>query len=309
MAEIEFLLAGTVAVATVFLLAALGELVAEKSGMLNLGVEGIMAVGAVVGFILTRHSESHLLAFAAAGLAGIALALVFAVTTITFLANQVASGLAIGILGLGLSATIGHPYESLTVEPLHDLTIPVLSGIPFIGPILFHQDIVVYLTLVLAVAIAHVMASTRMGRMIRAVGENPHAAQALGYSVSRIRYACVAFGGCLAGFAGCYAATVLTPLWGEGMIAGRGWIAVALVVFGTWKVGRVVFGAYLFGFVSLGELIAQSFGLAIPSQVLTATPFALTIVVLAVISRNARRLRLHVPFSLGETFSKTESNL
>lgn len=309
MAEIEFLLAGTVAVATVFLLAALGELVAEKSGMLNLGVEGMMAVGAIVGFILTRQTENHLFAFVGAGLAGIALALVFAVTTITFLANQVASGLAIGILGLGLSATIGHPYESLTVEPLHDLTLPLLSDIPFLGPILFRQDIVVYLTLALAFAIAHVMTSTRMGRMIRAVGENPHAAQALGYSVSRIRYACVCFGGCLAGFAGCYAATVLTPLWGEGMIAGRGWIAVALVVFGTWKVGRVVFGAYLFGFVSLGELIAQSFGLAVPSQVLTATPFALTIVVLAVISRNARRLRLHVPFSLGETFSKTESDL
>lgn len=309
MAEIEFLLAGTVAVATVFLLAALGELVAEKSGMLNLGVEGMMAVGAILGFILTRHTENHLVAFAGAGLAGIALALVFAVTTITFLANQVATGLAIGILGLGLSATVGHPYESLTVEPLHDLSIPVLSGLPVIGPILFQQDIVVYLTLALAVAIAHAMGSTRTGRMIRAVGENPHAAQALGYSVSRIRYACVSFGGCLAGFAGCYAATVLTPLWGEGMIAGRGWIAVALVVFGTWKVGRVVFGAYLFGFVSLGELIAQSFGLAVPSQVLTATPFALTIVVLAVISRNASRLRLHVPFSLGETFSKTESDL
>ena len=292
-----------------FLLAALGELVAEKSGMLNLGVDGMMAVGAIVGFILTRQTENHLFAFVGAGLAGIALALVFAVTTITFLANQVATGLAIGILGLGLSATIGHPYESLTVEPLHDLTIPVLSGLPVIGPILFYQDIVVYLTLALAVAIAHVMASTRMGRMIRAVGENPHAAQALGYSVSRIRYACVAFSGSLAGFAGCYAATVLTPLWGEGMIAGRGWIAVALVVFGTWKVGRVVFGAYLFGFVSLGELIAQSFGLAVPSQLLTATPFALTIVVLTVISRNARRLRLHVPFSLGETFSKTESDL
>ncbi|MEY8827807.1 ABC transporter permease [Sedimentitalea sp. XS_ASV28] len=304
MAEIEFLVAGTIAASTVFLLAALGELVAEKSGMLNLGVEGMMALGAVVGFIVTKQTGDHFLAFLLAGVAGMAIALVFAVTAITFMASQVATGLAIGILGLGMAATIGNSYESQTVEPLGELDIPLLGDLPVVGAMFFQHDVMVYITLLLAGAIAVTMTRTRIGRIIRAVGENPHAAQALGCPVPTIRYLCVLFGGCLAGWAGCYAATVLTPLWGDGMIAGRGWIAIALVVFGTWRVGRLIVGAYLFGFVSLSELIAQSVGIAIPSQVLTAAPYALTIIVLAIISRHPERMRIHVPFSLGEVFAR-----
>jgi simple sugar transport system permease protein len=303
---LEFFLAGTFSAATIFLLAALGELVAEKSGVLNLSVEGMMAVSAAVGFVVTYETGSHVLGFVLAGLAGVMISLVFAVTAITFLANQVASGLAVGILGLGLSALIGRDYESLTIASTAGLSIPVLSELPLLGPVLFQQNLVVYLTFALAVAIGMTLKYTRLGLAIRSAGENPHAAQALGFPVFLIRYGAVAFGGLLAGFAGAYASTIYTPLWADGMIAGRGWIAVALVVFGTWKTGRIAFGALLFGMVSLGELIAQSMGAAIPSQLLSSLPYIVTIVVLAAISTNRARMRLHAPFSLGETFDGTE---
>ncbi len=306
MSTLEFFLAGTFSAATIFLLAALGELVAEKSGVLNLSVEGMMAVSAAVGFVVTYETGSHVLGFVLAGLAGVMISLVFAVTAITFLANQVASGLAVGILGLGLSALIGRDYESLTIASTAGLSIPVLSELPLLGPVLFQQNLVVYLTFALAVAIGMTLKYTRLGLAIRSAGENPHAAQALGFPVFLIRYGAVAFGGLLAGFAGAYASTIYTPLWADGMIAGRGWIAVALVVFGTWKTGRIAFGALLFGMVSLGELIAQSMGAAIPSQLLSSLPYIVTIVVLAAISTNRARMRLHAPFSLGETFDGTE---
>lgn len=307
MSPIEFFLAGTMSAATVFLLAALGELIAEKSGMLNLGVEGMMAVSAATGFVVTYETGNHLLGFAVAGLAGVLLSLVFAAVTITFLANQVATGLAVGILGLGLSALIGNDHESLTIDTPATFNIPLLSDIPLLGPILFQHNIVVYLTIILAGIIGYVLKYTRLGLAIRSVGENPNAAQALGYSVHRIRYGAVAFGGLLAGFAGAYASTVYTPLWADGMIAGRGWIAVALVVFGTWKTGRIVFGAYLFGMISLGELVVQSLGVAIPSQLLSSLPYIITIVVLAIISSNATRLRLNAPFALGEPYDGADS--
>ena len=255
MNTLEFFLAGTFSAATIFLLAALGELVAEKSGVLNLSVEGMMAVSAAVGFVATYETGSHLLGFALAGAAGVVISLVFAVTAISFLANQVATGLAVGILGLGLSALIGRDYESLTIASTEGVAIPVLSELPLIGPVLFQQNLVVYLTFILAIVIGFTLKQTRLGLAIRSTGENPHAAQALGFPVFLIRYCCVAFGGLLAGFAGAYASTIYTPLWADGMIAGRGWIAVALVVFGTWKTGRIAFGALLFGMVSLGELI------------------------------------------------------
>lgn len=306
MTPIEFFLAGTMSAATVFLLAALGELVAEKSGMLNLGVEGMMAVAAAVGFVVTYQTGNHFLGFAIAGIAGILVSLVFAVVSITFLANQVATGLAVGILGLGLSALIGKQHESLTITPPGTLNIPILSDIPLIGPVFFQQNIVVYLTILLAIAISFCLNKTRLGLAIRAAGENPKAAEALSYRVKMIRYGSVAFGGLLAGFAGAYASTIYTPLWADGMIAGRGWIAVALVVFGTWKTGRIFLGAYLFGMVSLGELVAQSLGIGIPSQLLSAMPFIVTIIVLAVISSNGARLKLHAPYALGETYDGSE---
>lgn len=306
MSTLEFFLAGTFSAATIFLLAALGELVAERSGVLNLSVEGMMAVAAAVGFAVTFETGNHVLGFAAAGLAGLLVSLLFAVTTLSFLANQVAAGLAVGIFGLGLSALIGRDYESMTLASTEGIRIPVLSDLPLVGPVLFEQNLVVYLTFAMAVLVGFTLTHTRLGLAIRAVGENPHAAQAQGVPVFLIRYACVAFGGMMAGFAGAYASTIYTPLWADGMIAGRGWIAVALVVFGTWKTGRIAFGALLFGMVSLGELIAQTLGSAIPSQLLSSLPFIVTIVVLAIISTDRARMRLHSPFSLGETFDGTE---
>jgi len=307
MSTIEFFLAGTLSAATIFLLAALGELVAEKSGVLNLGVEGMMAVSAAVGFVVTFETGNHLLGFFSAGLAGVCVSLVFAVVSISFMANQVASGLAVGILGLGLSALIGRDYESRTIASVDGISIPFLSELPLIGPVLFQQNIVVYLTFGLALAIGFTFKHTRLGLAIRSTGENPHAARVLGFPVLLIRYCAVAFGGLLAGFAGAYASTIYTPLWADGMIAGRGWIAVALVVFGTWKTGRIAFGALLFGMVSLGELIAQSMGAGIPSQLLSALPYIVTIIVLAMISSNQARMRLHAPFSLGETYDGAEA--
>lgn len=307
MNTVEFLLFGTMSAATVFLLAALGELIAEKSGMLNLGVEGMMATAAAVGFVTTYQSGSLILGFAAAGVAGVLVSLVFATVAITFLANQVATGLAVGILGLGVSALIGRQHESLTIPAAPRIDLPLLSDVPLIGPVLFQHNIVVYLSLLSAVGVGYCLKYTRLGLAIRSVGENPVAAQALGYSVPMIRYGAVAFGGLFAGFAGAYASTIYTPLWADGMIAGRGWIAVALVVFGTWKTGRIVLGAYLFGMVSLGELIAQSLGAAIPSQLLSSLPYIVTIAVLAIISTNAARLRLHAPFALGEVYDGSQS--
>ncbi|MAI57756.1 MAG: ABC transporter permease [Rhodobacteraceae bacterium] len=306
MTPLEFFLAGTMSAATVFLLAALGELVAEKSGMLNLGVEGMMAISAAVGFVVTYQTGSHLTGFVVAGVAGIGVSLIFAMVSITFLANQVATGLAVGILGLGLSALIGKKHESLTVTAPDPIQISVLSDIPLIGPVLFQQNIVVYLAIIMAGLISFCLNSTRLGLAIRACGENPKAAEALSYSVRKIRYGAVAFGGLMAGFAGAYASTIYTPLWADGMIAGRGWIAVALVVFGTWKTGRIFLGAYLFGMVTLGELVVQSLGFAVPSQLLSAMPFIVTIVVLAMISSDVGRLRLHAPYSLGETYDGSE---
>ena len=307
MSTIEFFFAGTLSAATVFLLAALGELVAERSGVLNLGVEGMMAVSAAVGFVVTFETGSHVLGFVVAGLAGVLISLLFALIAITFLANQVATGLAVGILGLGLSALIGRDYESFTVTSPQDLNLPFLSDLPLVGPVFFQQNIVVYIAFLLAVVIGFTLTHTRLGLAIRSVGENPAAAQALGFRVYVIRYCCVAFGGLLAGFAGAYASTIYTPLWADGMIAGRGWIAVALVVFGTWKTGRVAFGALLFGMVSLGELIAQSMGAGIPSQLLSSLPYIVTIVVLAIISTDTARMRLHAPFSLGEVYDGAEA--
>ena len=306
MTPLEFFLAGTMSAATIFLLAALGELVAEKSGMLNLGVEGMMAISAAIGFVVTYQTGSHTLGFAIAAIAGTCVSMIFALVSITFLANQVATGLAVGILSLGVSALIGKNYESLTISAPNTVFIPGLSEIPFIGPVFFQQNIIVYVAIVMAVLIAFCLNKTRIGLAIRACGENPKAAEALSYSVRKIRYGAVAFGGMMAGVAGAYASTVYTPLWADGMIAGRGWIAVALVVFGTWKTSRVFLGAYLFGMVTLGELVVQSLGISVPSQVLSAMPFIITIVVLAIISADMSRLRLHAPYSLGESYDGSE---
>jgi ABC-type uncharacterized transport system permease subunit len=303
MNAIVFIISGMLAAATPFLLAALGELVVERSGVLNLGVEGLMALGAVLAFIVVFHGGGHTLSFVAAGIGGAALSLVFAFVVLGFRANQVAAGLAIGILGQGLSALFGKTYESLTVKGIPKLAIPGLSDIPVIGG-LFVQDIVVWISLAATLAIWAMFAYSKIGLVLRAVGENPKAAHAIGYNVIAVRVAAIAFGGAMAGFAGAYAAVVYTPLWADGMIAGRGWIAIALVVFGTWLTGRIFLGACLFGAVSLMSLAAQATGLDLPSQLLSSMPYLVTIIVLGIISADRRLLKLNGVASLGEPFER-----
>ncbi|TBC61064.1 ABC transporter permease (plasmid) [Rhizobium leguminosarum] len=303
MNAIEFILAGMLAAATPFLLAALGELVAERAGVLNLGVEGLMAFGAVLAFIIVYQGGGHLLGFVAAGLGSAVLSLLFAFVTLGFRANQVAAGLAIGILGQGLSALFGKTYESLTVRGLPKLALPGLSELPVVGG-LFVQDIVVWISLVATLALWAIFAYTKLGLIVGAVGENPKAAHAIGYSVVSVRVLAIAFGGAMAGFAGAYASVVYTPLWADGMIAGRGWIAIALVVFGTWLTGRIFLGACLFGAVSLMGLAAQATGLDVPSQLLSSLPYLVTIIVLGIISADRRLLKLNGVASLGEPFER-----
>lgn len=303
MNAIEFILGGMLAAATPFLLAALGELVVERSGVLNLGVEGLMALGAALGFIIVYHGGGHVAAFLAAGIGGILLALVFAFVALGMRANQVATGLAIGILGQGLSALFGKPYEAMTIKGLPTLDVPFLSTLPVVGG-LFRLDLVVWLSLLATALIWAAFRYSKVGLVLRAVGENPKAAHAIGYPVIAIRVGAVAFGGMMAGFAGAYASTVYTPLWADGMIAGRGWIAIALVVFGTWLTGRIFLGSCLFGAVSLMSLAAQTTGIEVPSQLLSSLPYIVTIIVLAIISSDKRLLRLNGVASLGETYER-----
>lgn len=296
-----FMISGTLAAATALIFAAMGELVAEKSGMLNLGIEGMMATGAAMGFVAATVSGSYTLGFFAAAGLGCVLSLVFAVLTLVFRANQTATGLAIGILGLGLSSAIGKNFESMTLPGLPDMPLGPLADIPLIGPMFFQLDVMVYVSILLVVATWYVLNHTKLGLNIRAVGESPENAHALGLKVRWIRAGCVAFGGAMAGVGGAYMSLAYTPLWADGMIAGRGWIVVALTVFGTWMVPRVAFGAYLFGSISLLELSIQAFGVNVPSQLMSAMPYLVTIVMLAVISRNKLFIRLNSPASLGAT--------
>jgi simple sugar transport system permease protein len=282
-------------------LAALGELVVERTGVLNLGLEGMMALGAAIGFIVVFEGGGHVAAFAAAGFAGVGLALVFAGLALGLRANQVAVGLAVGILGQGLSSLVGNSYESLTITGLPKLAFPGLSDLPVVGS-MFVQDIIVWLSLVATALIWAMFRYSRLGLILRAIGENPAAARAIGYRVTALRLCAVMFGGAMAGFAGAYAATVYTPLWADGMIAGRGWIALALVVFGTWLTGRIFFGACLFGAVSLASLVAQTENWAVPSQFLSSLPYIVTIVVLGIITSNKRLLKVNGVASLGEPF-------
>ena len=305
-ATLIFVFAGTLAATVPLLFAAMGELVAEKSGMLNLGVEGMMAVGAAAGFVTVALTGSHALGFVAGGIAAALLSTVFALLSIVFLANQVAAGLAIGILGLGASAAIGKAHEGTTVASMAKLNFGPLAEIPVVGPILFHHDILVYGAIGFAILVWFVLQRTKLGLIIRAVGESPRSAHALGYPVGLIRLTCILFGGAAAGIGGAYLSTAYTPLWADGMVAGRGWIVVALVVFGSWIVPRVTLGAYLFGAVSLLELSIQGLGLNLPSQILSASPYIITIIVLAVISRNPAIIRLNSPMSLGQTFRSGE---
>lgn len=292
----------TLAAGTPLVFAALGELVTEKSGVLNLGVEGMMLVGAVVAFIVAATSKSAWLGVGAGMLAGAALSLIFAVVTLTLQANQVASGLALSLFGVGLSAFIGLDYVSIVIEPIKALSISGLSDLPVIGPLLFGHNPLVYLSLLLFAAIQWFLYRTRAGLVVRAVGESPQSAHAIGYPVVRIRYLAVMFGGACAGLGGAYLAIAYNPSWTEGMTSGRGWIALALVVFATWRPWRVLAGAYLFGGVTLAQFQAQAMGIEIPSQYLSMLPYVATIVVLAIISRDAAVIKLNAPASIGKPF-------
>ena len=292
----------TLAAGTPLVFAALGELVTEKSGVLNLGVEGMMLVGAVVAFMVASKSGSPWLGIAAGMAAGAATSLIFGAIALSLMANQVATGLALSLFGVGLSAFVGLDYVSVVIAGITPLAIPGLSDLPVVGQLLFGHNPLVYLSFALFAAVQWFLFRTRAGLVLRAVGESPQSAHAIGYPVIAIRYAAVLFGGACAGLAGAYLSVAYTPLWVEGMVAGRGWIALALVVFATWKPWRVLAGAYLFGGVTLAQFQAQALGSTIPSQYLAMLPYLATVVVLAVISRDAVTIRLNAPASLGKPF-------
>ena len=297
------ILVGTLAAATPLIFAGLGELVVERTGVINLGVEGMMLVGAIAGFAAAAETGYGAAAGLPAGaLAGAATAMIFAFFTLSLAANQAACGLALTIFGIGLSAFIGQSYISYSLPGLKAIAIPLLSDIPLLGPVLFTQDAVVYLSLAAYAGVAWTLTRTRLGLLLKAVGESPESAHAIGYPVILIRFGAVAFGGAMAGIGGAYLSTVYTPLWVQNMSAGRGWIAVALVVFATWKPTRLLFGAYLFGFVTILQFHAQGLGIMLPVQFLAALPYLATIVVLVVISRDRKLLQNNLPASLGKPF-------
>jgi simple sugar transport system permease protein len=292
------LLASLMVAATPILLAAIGELVVEKAGVLNLGVEGMMITGAICGFAVAYESGSPTLGFVCAALGGAALSLLFAWLTQFALANQVASGLALTLFGLGLSSMLGQGYQGVIPPATPKLNIPLLSDIPALGPILFRHDFMVYFGIALVVATWATLKYTRIGLILRAAGENHDAAHALGYKVVRIRIAAILFGGACAGLGGAYISLIRVPQWTEGMTAGAGWIALALVVFASWKPGRVLLGAYLFGGVTVLQLNLQAAGIAIPVEYLSMSPYIITILVLVIMSAD----RSTAPASLGKIF-------
>ena len=291
-----------VTASTPLLIAASGELVAEKSGVLNLGVEGMMLIGAIAGFAAAHETGSPLVGVVAAAGAGVLIALVFAVLTLNFLANQVATGLALTIFGHGLAALLGAGYVGIPAPVLHALPIPLLSKIPFVGAVLFDQNGLVYFSFVMLALIAWFFNKTHAGLIIRAVGDSHDAAHAMGYPVIRIRYATVAFGGAMAGIAGAYLSLFYSPLWSQDLVAGRGWIALALVVFAAWRPLWLLVGAYLFGGITFLSLYLQGLGVGIPSPLISALPYVGTVVVLVLISRDARLIRLNQPACLGRYF-------
>ena len=303
MNEVAALIAATLAAGTPLLLAAIGVVVSEKSGVVNLGIEGIMLVAAVAGFGAAHATGLPELGFGAGALAGAALALLFATLALGLLTNQYATGLALALFGAGLSAFLGQPLQGESLPARAPDGIALLRDLPMVGPALFAQHWLVYFALLLVVAVAWFLHRTRAGLVLRAVGESPEAAHALGHPVRQIRFAALAFGGACAGLAGAYLSIVYTPLWSEGMVAGRGWIALALVTFATWRPGRVLLGAYLFGGVTMLQFFLQGTGAEIPSQLLAMSPYLATIVVLALISRNPRWIRLNMPASLGKHFN------
>ena len=295
-----------VTASTPLVFAAVGEIMVEKSGVLNLGVEGMMIMGAIAAFAIGVTTGSALLAILFGALAGLVLASIFGVLTIHLMANQVATGLALTLFGLGLSALIGHSFVGKTFPGLPKLDIPVISDIPLVGSLIFGQDVLVYMSVASVFLAGWFLTKTRWGLLVRAVGENHDAAHAIGHKVNLIRTMTVLFGGAMAGLGGAYLSLAHTPLWVENMTAGRGWIALALVVFASWKPGRAFLGAYLFGGITIFQLHVQGFGVAVAPQLMSMLPYLATIVVLVLISHDTSRFRLSAPASLGKTFHPSQ---
>ncbi len=300
------ILFATVIAGTPLLLVAIGELVCEKSGMLNLGAEGMMSVGAATAFAIGFSTQSPVLGLLGGMLAGMLLSLVFAFITIHLMANQVATGLAVAIFGVGLAAFFGKSYETKVMAAIEPTIIVWLSDIPLVGKALFAQQWMVYLVWFIFATCVWFLSRSRAGLMLKSVGESPQAAHAIGIDVIKVRYLAVLFGGAMAGMGGAFLSLFHTPMWTEGMVAGKGWIALALVVFATWRPWRLLLGAYLFGGVMISQLFFQSSGLQIkiPAQFLSSLPYIATIVVLVLISRNPKMIRLNSPASLGKPFRK-----
>ncbi len=302
MDSIAPLIAASINAGTPLMLAALGLLINEKAGVVNLGAEGMMLVAAIVGFATTVNTDSVILGFAAGACAGMVLAGFFAMMTVWLGTNQYATGLALSLFGAGASAYIGIHYVGDSLQNGKH-AIPLLEDIPFLGTALFKQHPMVYLSILLCGAIIWFLYRTRAGLILRAVGESPSSAHSLGYNVRRIRLASLLFGGACCGLAGAYLSLVYTPLWAEGMVAGRGWIALALTTFATWRPARVLIGSYLFGGVTILTFYMQGLGVAVASQLLSMLPYLATIVVLVLISRNANWIKLNMPASLGRNFN------
>lgn len=288
--------------ATPLLFAALGELVVEKSGVLNLGVEGMMIVGAIGAFSTAHSTDLLMLAVAAGAASGALLAFLFAIMTQYLMSNQVATGLALTLFGLGIASLLGQNYAGQTLNVTTSLDIPGLTDLPVVGRLIFGLDALAWLSFVMVALVWWFLTKTRAGLNLRAVGENHDAAHAIGYPVRRIRVMAILFGGAMAGVGGAYLAVVQTPLWVEGMTAGRGWIALAIVVFAAWRPWRALLGAYVFGGVTIIQLNLQALGVAVQSQYLSMTPYLVTIVVLVLISADRTRARLNAPACLGKSF-------
>ncbi|MFZ5549338.1 MAG: ABC transporter permease [Pseudomonadota bacterium] len=303
MNEIALLLAATLNAGTVLAIAGLGLLVNERAGIVNLGAEGMMLVAAIAGFATAVHSGSDLLAFAAGMGAGALMAAAFGVLVIWLNTNQYATGLALSLFGAGFSAFVGITYTQERIGARMQFPVPLLGDLPFVGPALFRHHPLVYGAIALAAGLAWFLYRSRAGLVLRAVGESPESAHALGYPVRRIRLLAVMGGGALCGLAGAYLSVIYTPLWVEGMVAGKGWIALALTTFATWRPARVLLGAYLFGGVTMLQFHLQGEGVQIPSQWLSMLPYLATIVVLVLISRNPAWIKANMPASLGKPFS------
>jgi ABC-type uncharacterized transport system permease subunit len=298
---IEAIILAVLAASTPLLLAATGELVTERAGVLNLGVEGMMIVGAACGFGGAWLSGSVVIGALCGVVAGVLMSLIFALMTLGLAVNQVATGLALTILGIGLSGLIGSRFVGEKISLAPHLYVPGLTDIPLVGRILFGEDAFVYLSLALVIGVWLFLYRTRAGLILRAAGDNHASAHALGYPVLRIRMFAVMFGGACAGLAGAYLPLAYTPFFIPGMTAGRGWIALALVVFASWRPGRLVIGAYLFGAVTILQLHAQGWGVGVPSQLMSALPYLATVIVLVLISR-ARTGGSTAPAALGTVF-------